>query len=303
VNRRPAADRRRGWPAPKLALGAAVSDGWAALVDLVLPAGCAGCRADRTPLRRGVCAACEAAVAALVPHLVRPVPAPPGLPPCAALGGYQGVLRELVLSYKERGRHGLAGPLGALLADVVAAHTGSPVLLVPVPGTAQAARRRHGDHVARLARHAASRLRTAGRQALVVHPLRAMPRPDSAGLDSTARAAAAATAFRVRPGRVARLRTLLRSSGAEVVVVDDIVTTGATAAAVTARLAEAGVPVRAVAVLAATARRMPPARAIPPARPTPPGTSRAVPPGSSRAVPPARAVPPGKTSRPAPPPT
>ena len=233
---------------PKLALGAAVSDGWAALVDLgaalvdlVLPAGCAGCRADRTRLRRGVCAACEAAVAALVPHLVRPVPAPPGLPPCAALGGYHGVLRELVLSYKERGRHGLAGPLGALLADVVAAHAGSPVLLVPVPGTAQAARRRHGDHVARLARHAASRLRSAGRPALVVHPLRAMPRPDSAGLDSTARAAAAATAFRVRPGRVARLRTLIRSSGAEVVVVDDIVTTGATAAAVTARLAEAGV--------------------------------------------------------------
>jgi predicted amidophosphoribosyltransferase len=235
-----------------------VSDGWAALVDLVLPAGCAGCEATRTPLRRGVCGECEAAVVGLAPHPVRPVPAPPGLPPCAALGAYEGVLRELLLAYKERGRHALAGPLGALLAEVVAALGGQPVLLVPVPDTVQAARRRHGDHLARLARHAAARLREAGRPAVVAHPLRALPRPDSAGLDSAARAAAAEAAFRVRPGRAAQLREVTRSAGAQVVVVDDIVTTGVTAAAVTARLAEAGVAVRAVAVLAATARRLPP---------------------------------------------
>lgn len=240
-----------------LPLGMAVTEGWAALADLVLPAGCAGCRAERTPLRRGVCANCEAAVVRLVPHPVRPVPAPARLPACTALGGYEGVLRELLLSYKERGRHGLAGPLGALLAEVVAASARQavPVLLVPVPDTAQAARRRHGDHVGRLARHAVARLREAGRRAAVAQPLRALPRPDSAGLDSAARAAAAATAFRVRPGRAARLQTLIRSYAAEVVVVDDIVTTGVTAAAMTARLAGAGIPVGAVAVLAATARR------------------------------------------------
>jgi predicted amidophosphoribosyltransferase len=256
---------------------AAASDGWAALVDLVLPAACAGCRTSRTPLRRGVCTDCVGVLATMVPHPVRPVPAPPGLPPCAALSGYEGVLRELVLSYKERGRHGLAGPLGALLAQVVAVHARendggwaqraggreshgvAPVLLVPVPGTVQAARRRHGDHVGRLARHAVARLREAGRPAAVAHPLRALPRADSAGLDSATRAAAAATAFRVRPSRAARLRTLTRSSGAQVVVVDDIVTTGATAAAVTARLTEAEVAVSGVAVLAATVRRLPPA--------------------------------------------
>jgi predicted amidophosphoribosyltransferase len=157
-------------------------------------------------LRRGVCGECEAAVVSLVPHPVRPVPAPPGLPPCAALGGYEGVLRELLLAYKERGRHGLAGPLGALLAEVVAAFGEAPVLLVPVPDTARAARRRHGDHVARLARHAAARLRAAGRPAAVANPLRALPRPDSAGLDSAARAAVAAGAFRVRPGAAAGSR-------------------------------------------------------------------------------------------------
>jgi predicted amidophosphoribosyltransferase len=235
----------------------AASEGWAALVDLVMPAGCAGCRAGRTPLRRGVCGSCAGAVARLVPHPVRPVPAPAGLPPCAALGGYDGVLRELLLSYKERGRHGLAGPLGALLAEVVAATGVAPAVLVPVPDTAQAARRRHGDHVGRLARHAVARLRAAGRPAVVAHPLRALPRPDSAGLDSAARAAAAAAAFRVRAGGAARVQALIRSYAAEVVIVDDIVTTGVTAAAATARLAGAGVPVRAVAVLAATARRRP----------------------------------------------
>lgn len=240
---------------------AAVGDGWAALVDLVLPAGCAGCRASRTPLRRGVCADCAAVVAGLVPHPARPVPAPPGLPPCAALGGYQGVLRELLLAYKERGRHGLAGPLGALLAEVVAGFGAQPVLLVPVPDTARAARRRHGDHVARLARHAAARLRRAGRPAAVGYPLRALPRADSAGLDSAGRAEAAEGAFRVRAGRAARLREAIRSAGAQVIVVDDIVTTGVTAAAVSARLAEAGVAVRGVAVLAATIRRLPAARA------------------------------------------
>jgi predicted amidophosphoribosyltransferase len=235
-----------------------VGGGWAALVDLVLPAGCAGCRDSRTPLRRGVCPACEAAVTALAPHPVRPVPAPPGLPPCAALGGYEGVLRELLLAYKERGRHGLAVPLGGLLAEVVAAFGEAPVVLVPVPDTARAARARHGDHVLRLARHAAARLRRAGRPAAVAHALRALPHPDFAGLDSAARAAVAAGAFRVRPRRAARLRALARSAGARVVVVDDIVTTGVTAAAATARLVEAGVPVGAVAVVAATARRLPP---------------------------------------------
>lgn len=237
-----------------------MGDAWAALVDLVLPVGCAGCRATRTPLVRGVCAQCVAEVYTLRPHTVHPQPVPPGLPPCAALGGYDGVLRELVLSYKERGRHGLAVPLGALLAEVVAAqatHAAGPVLLVPVPDTARAARRRQGDHVNRLARRAAARLRAAGCPAATARPLRALPRPDSAGLDSAARAAAAATAFRVRPVGAARLRTLARSYGARVVVVDDIVTTGVTAAAATARLAAAGVQVSAVAVLAATARRFP----------------------------------------------
>jgi predicted amidophosphoribosyltransferase len=246
-------------------VASSLADAWAALTDLVLPAACAGCAAGRTPLRSGVCQRCVAEVEALHPRAVRPTPAPVGLPPCAALGEYEGVLRELILAYKERGRHGLARPLGTLLAEVVSAGLGAtprsrpslPVLLVPVPSTALAVRQRHGDHLRRLAQHAATRLRSAGWPVAVAQPLRALPRPDSATLDSAGRAAAAATAFQPRSRR-RDMALREAASVATTVVLDDVVTTGVTLAAVAARLDEIGVPVRAAAVLAATARRHPP---------------------------------------------
>jgi predicted amidophosphoribosyltransferase len=273
---------------------------WAELTDLVLPVECAGCRVVRVPLRHGVCGHCVEALEALRPRPARPTPAPPGLPPCVALGTYRGALREALLSYKERGRHGLARPLGRLLAEVVAAAVLDPVaappdgvtaaaaitgaavaaggpargdgvraaggtparsatgrrrgvLLVPVPATARAVRARRGDHLRRLTRHAAGRLRRTGWPVTVARPLRALPRPDSATLDSAGRAAAAASAFQLRPGGLPALRRAAERG--MVVVLDDIVTTGVTLSAVTALLTGAGVPVHAAAVLAATARR------------------------------------------------
>ena len=245
---------------------------WAELTDLLLPAGCAGCGVVRVPLRYGVCIRCARALEALSPHPVRPTPAPAGLPPCVALGTYRGALREALLAYKERGRHGLARPLGRLLAEVVVAaltETAAPgvvatarvppgaarrpVLLVPVPATARAARARHGDHLRRLARYAAGGLRRAGWSVAVSQPLYALPRADSTTLDSTGRATAALAAFRLRPGRLPALRRAAERG--VVVVLDDIVTTGATLAAVTGLLTGAGVRVHAAAVLAATARR------------------------------------------------
>lgn len=228
---------------------------WSGLADLVLPAECAGCRGDRVPLRRGVCAGCAATLEALRPRSVRPSPAPAGLPPCVALGPYDGTLRQALLSYKERGRHGLAVPLGGLLAEVVAeaADGRRPVLLIPVPATAAAVRARHGDHLARLARHAARRLRAAGWPVGVARPVLAAPRPDSATLDSAGRAAAAESAFRMRRSALSRLPAV--SAGRTVIVLDDIVTTGVTLASLTTVLANAGVAVRAAAVLAGTVRR------------------------------------------------
>jgi len=228
---------------------------WADLADLLLPAECAGCLAARTPLRYGVCAACVSALEALRPRAVRPSPAPPGLPACVALGGYDGQLREALLSYKERGRHGLARPLGLLLAEVVATTVGQrrPVLLVPVPATARAARTRHGDHLRRLARHAAGGLRRAGWPVEVGRPLIALPRPDSVALDAVGRSTAAASAFRLRPGRVAALRRSAAGRGGG--VLDDNAATRSTMAALNRPLAGGGVTVHAAAVLAATRRR------------------------------------------------
>lgn len=230
------------------------------LRDLVLPGGCAGCGAVTDRQRYGVCPDCVAAVRRLRPAPTRPVPPPPGLPPCAALGGYGGVLRELVIGYKDRGRHRLARPLGRLLAAVVtsllapSSGPGAPVLLVPVPDTPAAARARHGDHLWRLARWCAAALRQQGRPVLLTRPLRARPRPDSTTLSSDERLRAARAALRVRPLRVTGVRYRLAARPMPVILLDDVVTTGATLAAAADRLAAAGVPVTGAAVLAATRR-------------------------------------------------
>ncbi|WP_406037675.1 ComF family protein [Micromonospora sp. NBC_00898] len=224
---------------------------WSDLTDLVLPAGCAGCGARAVGIRRGFCPGCIRELESLRPAPTRPTPAPADLPPCVALGPYAGALREGLLAYKERGRHGLARPLGALLAEVVAVAVGPvrPVALVPVPDTAPAARARYGDHLDRLAGHAAARLRGAGWPVRVLRPLRALPRPDSVALDSAGRAAAAESAF--------RLRRPVPPAGrnAAVVVLDDIVTTGVTLAAVSQVLQPAGMTPNVAAVLAATQKR------------------------------------------------
>jgi predicted amidophosphoribosyltransferase len=232
-----------------------------ALADLVLPATCAGCDAERVPLRFGACAPCVAALEALTPFPTTPVPPPAGMPACTAAGTYAGPLRSTLLAYKEKGRHRLARPLGALLAVAVAraaVRAGGgpavPLKVLPVPSTARAVRERHGDHMARLATHTVRRLRAAGWNAELTRPLLALPRPDSVSLDAAGRVAAAESSLRIRTSRIRVLRRSL-TMGSTLIVVDDIVTTGATLAAVRARLEEANMQVTGTAVLAATRLR------------------------------------------------
>lgn len=221
----------------------------AVLADLVLPHPCAGCDRRGVRLTAEVCAECVAAVEVLRPKPVRPIPAPPGLPPCFAFGDYAGELRELILAFKERGRHRLAGPLGALLAEVIAFAVDGPVTLIYIPDTPGAARRRYGDHMRRLAVMAAARLRKAGRPAVAAGALKARGGADSAHLDAGQRRLAALDKFTLKR---------VPDTPGKVLLIDDIITTGSTLASAAETLREAGVDVRGCVALAATHRTVSP---------------------------------------------
>jgi predicted amidophosphoribosyltransferase len=211
------------------------------LLDLLLPRTCAGCATPGS----GLCVSCRALLAGPALGLVRPRPCPPGLPPVAAVLPYEGVAQRLLLAHKERGRLQLTRPLGQALATAVRVHGAGPVLLCPVPSSPRAVRARGHDHALRLARAAAAGLRAGGvpaRAARLLVPARAVA--DQAGLTSAQRAANLAGALRATG-----------VPGARVVIVDDVVTTGATLVEAARALAAQGHPVAGAAVVAATSRR------------------------------------------------
>lgn len=172
-----------------------------------------------------------------------------------AAGEYAGTLKSLVVAHKEHQALALAGPLGEVLAavvrDLLAAtlRAPGPVLLVPVPSRPEAVRRRGHDPVLRAARVAASRLRRSGVEARVARVLRPAERlADQAGLTADERAANLAGALRCRWPAGARTPA--------VVVVDDVLTTGATARESQRALEVAGFQVVGIATVAATRRRV-----------------------------------------------
>ncbi|MFJ3302777.1 ComF family protein [Streptomyces sp. NPDC086549] len=222
---------------------------WQDLTDLVLPTECGGCGTPRTVL----CRECSAALSGAAPCRVRPVPEPPGLPAVHAAASYADEVRATLLAHKERGALALAGPLGSALAgavraglrdargvsagtcgvqvvtswgDGVPAGSGDvPVLLVPVPSARWALRARGHDPVRRIALAAAGALRRSGtpaRVAAVLRQRRAVA--DQSGLDSRQRLNNLAGALEV----TVRGARLLHGGG--VVLVDDLMTTGASLA-------------------------------------------------------------------------
>jgi len=181
-----------------------------------------------------------------------PRPSPAGLPPPYAVAVYDGSTRDFLLAYKERGVVGLRRSLGrALGAAVVAAlPDAEPVWVVPVPSRRVARRQRGDDVVAGLARHASLLARRQGRHVQLLPALRHLRAvADSAGLDARQRARNLSGAFGLRRGAGDLVR------GTAVIVVDDLITTGATAVECAAALRGAGARVLAVATVAATARR------------------------------------------------
>ncbi len=196
------------------------------LLDLVLPTTCIGCGRPGAAL----CASCRQVALCRVDAA--------GVATVAG-GRYEGALRSALLGYKERGRRDLAGPLSTVLAAAVGELARPDAVLVPVPSSPAARRARGGDHVVRLARRVAATVPA-------LHLARSVQ--DSAGLGSAARAANLDHAMRAGPPP---------RRGAPVVLVDDIVTTGATLAEAARALRAAGWEVCGGAVVAATALRRP----------------------------------------------
>jgi predicted amidophosphoribosyltransferase len=220
--------------------------------DLVLGSACVGCAVPG----RVLCRRCDAS---LPRHgqVAWPSPTPAGLVAPYAAGGYDGLLKVLVNEHKEHAVLALTTTLGRVLSDVlhdlvaaqVAAVRPGRLVLVPVPSRPAVVRRRGHDPLLRVAREAAGRLRRHGQPAEVCRALAVTgPVRDQSGLGAAERAANLAGSMRCRRaparGRTSQL----------VVVVDDVLTTGATAREAQRALEEAGTEVGGIATVAATRR-------------------------------------------------
>jgi predicted amidophosphoribosyltransferase len=219
-------------------------------MDLVLPRPCPGCGGPGP-----WCPGCDATLRGR-PRRVR-LPEPPpgqpagaGQPPVWALSRYTDPVRSAILAGKERDRRELPPVLGlALGRGLLRLHrlgvVPGPMWLVPAPSRRAAARSRGGDPVVAMVRAAA---RFAAGQG---HPTGVAPclvtagaANDSVGLDAAARAANLADRVRWVP-------TAAPPDGVTVLVIDDVLTTGATTAAACRVLRREGVRVGGALVLAA----------------------------------------------------
>jgi predicted amidophosphoribosyltransferase len=169
------------------------------------------------------------------------------------MADYAGPVRAMLLGYKEHGaielRRPLAGAIAAAVRVIAADMQVDRIALVPIPSTVAARRLRGADVVLDLAALAASRLRAEGCQASAVAALRHCREvADSAGLSSMQRASNLTGALSTRAGAAAAL------GDRAVVLVDDLVTTGATLAEAARALRQVGVSPVAAATVAATRR-------------------------------------------------
>jgi ComF family protein len=185
-----------------------------AVLDCLFPASCGACpQAGRAPL----CALCREAL--------EPAPAwgLPGLEEVLAPFEYGGPAALALRALKYEGRPELGPPLGRLLAEA-AGPLPSRDLLIPIPLSSR-----------RLARRGYNQARELARGVGPVAPLGALRRIEDrrpqVGLSGQARRENQRGAFRADPRRV---------EGRRVLLLDDVVSTGATLLAARDALVEAG---------------------------------------------------------------
>jgi predicted amidophosphoribosyltransferase len=224
------------------------------LVELIAPTRCAGCELPGALL----CAGCDTDLPRVEPHYACPAcGAPFGGLVCTecwstefafeaaiAFGELDGALARAVVLHKDAGERRLGSLLGGLLAEQVAARWGGwPDALTWIPPTRAAIARRGFDHGLALARP------VAGALSVGCLPLLARARArDQRVLGRSARAANAGGSFTA--SLAAPTSGPPASPPARVLVVDDVMTTGATLDAAAATLLAAGVSAVRVAVVA-----------------------------------------------------
>ncbi|WP_235900618.1 ComF family protein [Lolliginicoccus suaedae] len=217
-----------------------------ALMELILPRECGGCGTPGTSW----CGACDMTVpwepARWMPRH------DPGVP-VWTLARHRGPLRRALSGWKEHGRSDLAPVLAYRMAHALAATaTGGAgrTVLLPAPSRWWATRMRGRDAIADLASQCARLLEDLGggdaamERALALH-WRAR---DSVGLTARQRAANVQGRVRARGGL---LSTAAQAPRGRVVLIDDVVTTGALLAESVRVLRKSGIPVREAMVLAA----------------------------------------------------
>ena len=205
-----------------------------AVLDLLLPRACVGCGRHGHAL----CDACAG---------VAPCIEQRGELSVASAAEYANGVRAAVLAYKERGRRDLAARLAALLALAIAElRPPAGYVVVPVPSARAVAAARGGDHVARLARRAGP---TVSVRALTL----SRRVQDSAGLDVGARARNLDHAMCAQPPP---------GSASLAVLVDDVVTTGATLHEAVRALTASGWKIAGAATIARTRLRNPINRSV-----------------------------------------
>lgn len=213
----------------------AVHDALRDALSVLFPVHCAGCGAED----RALCPTCSEQLHFRPREQALPIA---GFGQLAVLSAieYEGAARRIILALKEQGRTDVASALAQPFREAVgAAADAIGVELVAVPAGRSATRRRGFDPVALLVRRAG--LPPPARVLRSVHE-----RASQKTLDHDARAANL-TGSLVARADVAGRRFLL---------VDDVVTTGATLAEATRALRKCGAIVIGAATLAVTLRRL-----------------------------------------------
>lgn len=193
-------------------------------LDLFLGAQCAACTAPGP----AICPACHDALQC---EALRGTTRPLLDIPVVAANDYRPILEHIIPTYKDDGALHLSRLLGRRLATAV--HQLEPpadAVLVPVPSTRTAVRRRGYDHARRLAGAAARHL-----------GLRWEPRIHRRGREASQRTLGATGRHRNVDGHMSA-----RPGSGPVILVDDVITTGAS-------LAEAARAARAVGMVVAGA--------------------------------------------------